>query len=69
MWIHTGLTDVTSQKFLFANVTNEFIINLETKISKNQFHPKLRARKCFNVRTFVISLESFMWLLCNSCSQ
>ena len=31
MWIHTALTDVTSQKLLFENVTNEFIINLETK--------------------------------------
>jgi len=60
MWIHTGLTDVTFQTFLFENVTNEFIINIETRISNNQIRLKLRVpRFCFNVRTFVISLESF----------
>lgn len=70
MWIHTGLTEVTSKKFLFANVTKEFIINLENKISNNQVRPKLRVpRICFNARTFVISVESCLWFLCNSYSQ
>jgi hypothetical protein len=70
MLIHAGLTDMPSQILLFANVKNEFIINLQTKISNNPIRPKLRIlRFYFNVRTFVISVETCLWLLCNSYSQ
>lgn len=64
MWIHTGLTDVVSQTSLFVNVTNEFFSNLETNILNNEIRPKLRVSSfCFNVRIFVLSVESCVWLV------